>query len=214
MWRSLQVRFAGFPTHLLCNEVVQTMAEFTNCSDCHLEKLYITTPNPEFFTFGRSPSSVGETSGKAATGDAKCDSIVGDITRVSEVPIPKEGLAPGTSIKLPVWVHGHRKPGRFKREVLFYYMPAENTSLLRWDHVPLFIVRFHPKFVVAIRHKVAVESLLSIKAISIGRLRAQATRAETAPRELYDMIFTHCCEIIMECFSNCIQPTVTHLTSL
>lgn len=125
----LEVRFAGFPSHLLCNEVVQTVAEFTNCSDCHLEKLYITTPNPEFFTFGRAPLSAGETT---TVSDGKCDSTVDDITRVSEVPIPEGGLPPGSSTKLPVWVRGHKKPGRFKREVLFYYVPAENTSLLRY----------------------------------------------------------------------------------
>ena len=107
---------------------MQTVAEFTNCSDCHLEKLYITTPNPEFFTFGRVPLSAGETT---TVSDVKCDSTVDDITRVSEVPIPEGGLLPGSSTKLPVWVHGHKKPGRFKREVLFYYVPAENTSLLR-----------------------------------------------------------------------------------
>ena len=122
------MRFAGFPTNLLCNEVVQTVAEFTNCSDCHLEKLYITTPNPEFFTFGGVPASMGETSSGS---NVKCNTAVNDVTRVSEVPIPGEGLAPGSSTKLPVWIQGHKKPGKFKREVLFYYLSADKTSLMR-----------------------------------------------------------------------------------
>ena len=126
-----QVRFAGFPTNLLCDEVVQTVAEFTNCSDCHLEKLYITTPNPEFFTFGGVPASTAETTEKTTGSNIKCDSAVSDITRVSEVPITDGGLAPGSSAKLPVWIQGHKKPGKFKREVLFYYLPADKASIMR-----------------------------------------------------------------------------------
>lgn len=127
----LQVRFAGLPTNLLCNEVVQTVAEFTNCSDCHLEKLYITTPNPEFFTFGGVPASTCETTGTTTANHANCNSSVSDIKRVSEVPIPGSSLAPGCSAKLPVWIQGHKKPGKCKQEVLFYYLSADKTSLMR-----------------------------------------------------------------------------------
>ena len=127
----LQVRFAGFPTNLLCDEVVQTVAEFTNCSDCHLEKLYITTPNPEFFTFGGVAASICKTTGKTTANYANYNSSVSDIRRVSEVPIPGGSLAPGYSSKLPVWIQGHKKTGKFKREVLFYYLSADKTSLMR-----------------------------------------------------------------------------------
>lgn len=124
----LEVCFAGFPCNLLCNEVVQTVAVFTNRSDCHLEKLYITTPNPEFFTFGGVSASKCETSAKATENVSKCDVSVSDIRRVSQVPIPGGGLAPGRSAELPVWIQGHKKSGKFKREVLFYYLSADKTS--------------------------------------------------------------------------------------
>lgn len=123
----LEVSFSGFPANLLCNEVVQTVAEFTNCSDCCLEKLYITTPNPEFFTFGGISSS-SETNGKATGDFPKCKLSASDIRRVSEVPLPGNRLAPGDSTKLPVWIQGRKKAGKSMREVLFYYLSSENTS--------------------------------------------------------------------------------------
>ncbi|KAK2556882.1 Trafficking protein particle complex subunit 8 [Acropora cervicornis] len=123
----LEVSFSGFPSNLLCNEVVQTVAEFTNCSDCCLEKLYITTPNPEFFTFGGISSS-SETNGKASGDFPKCKLSASDIRRVSEVPLPGNRLAPGYSTKLPVWIQGRKKAGKSMREVLFYYLSSENTS--------------------------------------------------------------------------------------
>lgn len=124
-----QVRFSGFPAKLLCNEVVQTMAEFTNCSECHLENLNIATPNPEFFTFGGAQSTLSEN--PTTQSSVKCNSTASNIKRVSEVPIPGGSLAPGHSTKLPVWIHGHTKPSKFKREVLFYYQSSETTSLMR-----------------------------------------------------------------------------------
>lgn len=105
------------------------MAEFTNCSECHLENLYIATPNPEFFTFGGTQAPQSECA--TTESNVKCTSAVTNITRVSEVPIPGGSLAPGSSAKLPVWIQGHRKPGKFKREVLFYYQSAETKSLMR-----------------------------------------------------------------------------------
>ncbi|XP_015778661.1 PREDICTED: trafficking protein particle complex subunit 8-like [Acropora digitifera] len=123
----LEVSFSGFPSNLLCNEVVQTVAEFTNCSDCCLEKLYITTPNPEFFTFGGISSS-SEPNGKATGDFPKCKLSASDIRRVSEVPLPGNRLAPGYSTKLPVWIQGRKKAGKSIREVLFYYLSSENTS--------------------------------------------------------------------------------------
>ena len=120
--------FAGLPSNLLCNEVVQTVAKFTNCSDCHLEQLYITTPNPEFFTFGATSPSSNESSAKVTENAAKYNVSISDIKRVSPVPIPSGGLLPGRSVKVPVWIQGHKKPGKFKREVLFYYLSADKTS--------------------------------------------------------------------------------------
>ena len=125
-----QVRFCGFPAKLLCDEVVQTMAEFTNCSDCHLENLYIATPNPEFFTFGAAQATSNEN--PTTQSSVKCNSTASNIRRVSEVPIPEGSLAPGYTTKLPVWIHGHKKPGRFKREALFYYQSSETNSPMRW----------------------------------------------------------------------------------
>lgn len=107
---------------------MQTVAEFTNCSDCYLEKLYITTPNPEFFTFGGISSSSSERNIKATGDFAKCKSSVSDIKRVSEVPLPGSRLAPGHSTKLPVWIQGHKKAGKLMREVLFYYLSSDKTS--------------------------------------------------------------------------------------
>lgn len=124
-----QVRFCGFPTKLLCNEVVQTTAEFTNCSECHLENLNIATPNPEFFTFGGARATPRDN--PTTQSSVKCNSNVSNIRRVSEVPISGGSLAPGYTTKLPVWIHGHQKPGKFKREVLFYYQSAETKSLMR-----------------------------------------------------------------------------------
>lgn len=124
-----QVRFCGFPTKLLCNEVVQTTAEFTNCSECHLENLNIATPNPEFFTFGGARTTPRDN--PTTQSGVKCNSNVSNIRRVSEVPISGGSLAPGYTTKLPVWIHGHQKPGKFKREVLFYYQSAETKSLMR-----------------------------------------------------------------------------------
>ena len=135
MWNSCflttssQVRFSGFPSKLLCNEVVQTTAEFTNCSECHLENLYIATPNPEFFTFGGVQVTLSERPTNET--NVKCNSVESNIRRVSEVPIPGGSLAPGYMTKLPVWIQGHKKPGKFKREVLFYYQSAETKSLMR-----------------------------------------------------------------------------------
>lgn len=122
----LEVRFCGFPAKLLCDEVVQTMAEFTNCSECHLENLNIATPNPEFFTFGAAQATRSEN--PTTQSSVKCNSTVSNIRRVSEVPIPGGSLAPGHTTKLPVWIHGHKKPARFKREVLFYYQSSEAKS--------------------------------------------------------------------------------------
>ncbi|KAL9976241.1 hypothetical protein ACROYT_G013513 [Oculina patagonica] len=126
----LKVRFSGFPTKLLCDEVVQTMAEFTNCSECHLENLYIATANPEFFTFGAAQATPSEP--PTTESNVKCDSAVSNIRRVSEVPIPGGRLAPGFTTKLPVWIQGHKKPGKFKREVLFYYQSAKTKSLMSY----------------------------------------------------------------------------------
>lgn len=119
----LEVRFSGFANKLLCNEVVQTMAEFTNCSECHLENLYIATPNPEFFTFG--------VTGHTAV-NVKCSSAASDVRRVSQVPIPGGRLPPGHTTKLPVWIQGHGKPGKFKREMLFYYQSAGIKSAMSY----------------------------------------------------------------------------------
>ena len=124
-----QVRFCGFPAKLLCDEVVQTIAEFTNCSECHLENLNIATPNPEFFTFGGAQATPSENS--TAQSSVKCNSTVINIRRVCEVPIPGGSLAPGCTTKLPVWIHGHKKPGKFKRDVLFYYQSAGTKSPMR-----------------------------------------------------------------------------------
>ena len=98
------------------------MAEFTNCSECHLENLYIATPNPEFFTFG--------VTGHTAV-NVKCSSAASDVRRVSQVPIPGVRLPPGHTTKLPVWIQGHGKPGKFKREMLFYYQSAGIKSAMR-----------------------------------------------------------------------------------
>ena len=128
----LQVRFSGFPSKLLCDEVVQTMAEFTNCSECHLEKLYIATPNPEFFTFGGDLATLSEHT--TIQSNVKCNSTLSNMRRISEVPIPGGSLCPGYTTKLGIWIQGHGKPGKFKREVVFYYQSAGTKSLMRWDH--------------------------------------------------------------------------------
>ena len=64
----------------------------------------------------------------------KCSSAVSNVSRVSQVPIPGGSLAPGATTKLPVWIQGHGKPGRFKREVLFYYHSAGIKSAMRLEN--------------------------------------------------------------------------------
>ena len=130
------MQFTGFPTNLLCDEVVQTTVEFTNCGQCSLQNLHIASPYPELFSFG-FPVTGNETKAypyqsckENDDSTVNCQSSVVDVSRVSKVPIPEGVLAPGNSAKMSVWVQGCRNPGKYQHEVLFYYQSGEKDSTM------------------------------------------------------------------------------------
>ena len=118
---------------MLCDEVVQTKVELKNIGLCPLEKLYIASSFPELFTFG----SIDSYSDAQATYQMLTDKEIrrvspeADVREVFKVAIPGDELAPGSSIKMPVWVQGTGSQGKHQRDIMFYYESANKLQKTR-----------------------------------------------------------------------------------
>lgn len=85
---------------------------------------------PEFFTIS-TPTNNEKDAKKIyqtfSSEHSTLDNPLSEIRRITEVPIPGGCLAPGVSVKLPVWVQGAEENGSHLRELKFYYESTEKN---------------------------------------------------------------------------------------
>jgi hypothetical protein len=93
----------------------------------------VASTTPEFFTIGtQSNEKDGKTIYKTFTSEHSIlENPLSEVRRITEVPIPGGCLAPGASVKLPVWVQGGDDGGRHTRELKFYYESDEKNAKMR-----------------------------------------------------------------------------------
>ncbi|XP_077982517.1 trafficking protein particle complex subunit 8-like [Glandiceps talaboti] len=131
----LQVTFNKFPVSLLCGEVQLTTVEFTNIGKCALNKLYVSSKNPELFTFGlinsqHTNQQVYRTLSKQEyKQNNSCH--LSELSYVTEISLPDKELEPGGSVSLPMWIRGPETSGRHELNMLFYYEPVEENAIMR-----------------------------------------------------------------------------------
>nr|XP_006816958.1 PREDICTED: trafficking protein particle complex subunit 8-like [Saccoglossus kowalevskii] len=132
----LNVIFSKFPTSMLCGEVQQTNVEFINRGKCALHKLFVSSKNPEFFTFGLMKTAKQENQQIYRTlrkdesnNEHVCKAL--ELSFVTQVPLPDGQLLPDSSVTLPMWVRGAETAGTHQVEMLFYYESVEENAKMR-----------------------------------------------------------------------------------
>lgn len=91
--------------------------------------------SPEFFTIGsqcinKHDKGIYQSTTVSSTPVLHDVSHVSEIRRVLPVAIPGGSLAPGASVKLPVWVQGCHQGGNHTRDIKFYYESEKKNSKL------------------------------------------------------------------------------------
>ena len=127
------------PHFLLCGEVRQVTVELKNSSQQVLTKLKLASTNPEFFTFGSSGSANScDNNGVYATlvntSDSDSEETLIQLDKVKHVltlPVPNDSIAPGESVKLPMWIRGPESSGTHSIDFLFYYESATKNPKLK-----------------------------------------------------------------------------------
>ncbi|XP_014675931.1 PREDICTED: trafficking protein particle complex subunit 8-like [Priapulus caudatus] len=131
----LQVSLRDVPPAMLCGELRRVSLELRNAGRSPLRHVYVATSHPEFLAFSNRGDDVATTgggvtamtAGGGAVRVAKCQHSL-----VKRVPLPPSGLPPGGAVTLPAWIRGLNTSGRHKVHMLFYYLPQETTSKLRY----------------------------------------------------------------------------------
>ena len=122
-----QVFFTDMPHFLLCGEVRQVKVEIKNSSHQVLTNLKLASTNPEFFTFGSASVNACDNNGVYATlvstSDSDSEETLAELAVVKHVlslPIPNDSIAPGQSVRLPMWIRGPESSGTHSIDFLFY----------------------------------------------------------------------------------------------
>ncbi|ESO86902.1 hypothetical protein LOTGIDRAFT_202689, partial [Lottia gigantea] len=136
----LEVNFCDFPETLLCGEVHCIELEFTNSGRSPLQKLQLTSSQPEFCTFGVGsdlPKYPYVYQQRDVKGESlQCDNVnlkdYFHVSNVLDIPLSDNILKPGETLSIPMWVRGSDIGGVHEVDFLFYYEPLDHQSKVKY----------------------------------------------------------------------------------